>query len=327
MSSNSDQTRQSTTTTTTSDPFQLHADLYAIARPTYPLQVIEKIVSSLDPSNGGRHLAVDVGAGSGQLTFALAHYFDKVLGIDKSIAQLEQRKEHQSRRHNPADGGDETIQGKKFNVDFQQGLATDLAKIMTSSSSSSSRADLVTCAQMYHWLVADGTAHEFLQQVQSILQPTTGRLAMLGYSVPSIVSSSALQEIFEEYYVDTLKSRQDPKTTPGYMWPIDRRLVDSQYASLDFPGFTVLERCTMTELKTIPVSIFIAYMKSMSAYQTLMQQQQQNAATTDSRITSSLQDPMERVQQRMYEIASSPDELIQVQYPFFLILLQPNSGV
>lgn len=70
-----------------------HASNYALARPSPPKLLIDSIVKYLQsglPSNknGSWTQAVDVGAGSGQTTFLIKDYFDQILGVDISAAQI-----------------------------------------------------------------------------------------------------------------------------------------------------------------------------------------------------------------------------------------------
>ena len=58
---------------------------YSLHRPQYPEKLIELACSNL-PSY---EFALDVACGSGQLTQAVSNRFVKVLGIDRSNAQIE----------------------------------------------------------------------------------------------------------------------------------------------------------------------------------------------------------------------------------------------
>lgn len=58
---------------------------YAIHRPRYPETLIERACLNLPSSEQ----ALDVASGSGQLTHALSKRFVKVIGIDRSKAQLD----------------------------------------------------------------------------------------------------------------------------------------------------------------------------------------------------------------------------------------------
>ena len=58
---------------------------YSLHRPRYPGALIERACLNLPSSEQ----ALDVACGSGQLTHAIANGFDKVIGIDRSKAQLD----------------------------------------------------------------------------------------------------------------------------------------------------------------------------------------------------------------------------------------------
>ena len=58
---------------------------YSLHRPKYPDKLIDLACSNLSSYD----MALDVACGSGQLTNALSSRFGKVIGIDRSKAQLE----------------------------------------------------------------------------------------------------------------------------------------------------------------------------------------------------------------------------------------------
>ena len=58
---------------------------YSLHRPRYPEKLIDLACSNLK----SHELALDVACGSGQLTHSLSTRFEKVIGIDRSKAQLE----------------------------------------------------------------------------------------------------------------------------------------------------------------------------------------------------------------------------------------------
>ena len=82
-----------------------HSQLYSSFRPSVPETLLEKVVGFLGPGMSifrlkyifresyGKpldksQLALDVGCGSGQATFSLTKYFEKVIGIDVSQEQI-----------------------------------------------------------------------------------------------------------------------------------------------------------------------------------------------------------------------------------------------
>lgn len=79
-------------------------------------------------------------------------------------------------------------------------------------------ADLVTAAQAAHWF----DLPDFYQEARRIAQPGCV-LALISYGVP--ILEPDLDERFQSFYRDEI----------GPYWPPERRLVDSDYASIDFP--------------------------------------------------------------------------------------------
>ncbi|XP_077998586.1 putative methyltransferase DDB_G0268948 isoform X3 [Glandiceps talaboti] len=67
------------------------AKAYQKFRPTYPEEIMERVVSFLKHKNTGPwSLAIDVGCGSGQSTRSLSDHFETVIGCDVSNNQLEE---------------------------------------------------------------------------------------------------------------------------------------------------------------------------------------------------------------------------------------------
>jgi len=79
-------------------------------------------------------------------------------------------------------------------------------------------ASLVTAAQAAHWF----NLHEFYQEVRRITLPG-GILALISYGVLSL--EPHLDNMFQEFYWNDLSP----------YWPPERTLVDTGYASIEFP--------------------------------------------------------------------------------------------
>jgi predicted TPR repeat methyltransferase len=68
-----------------------HATRYALTRPTYPPELMKKIIGFLGMKYKGVYdYAADVGCGSGQSTQLLSPYFQKVYGYDVSGNQIKE---------------------------------------------------------------------------------------------------------------------------------------------------------------------------------------------------------------------------------------------
>ena len=129
------------------------ADAYLKYRPTFGEDIFNTIVQFCQESSScDFNLAVDVGCGSGQSSVPLTKYFQKVIGIDSSRAQLERAP-------------------KGFcNLQFFEGKGEDLSAVH------SSQVDLVTTAQALHWM----NKSVFFQEADRILKPG-GSLIVYGY--------------------------------------------------------------------------------------------------------------------------------------------------
>ena len=69
------------------------SESYSHSRPQYPLQICELIFSSTR-TKSPTATAVDIGCGPGCCTLQLAHFFDKVIGVDPSHEQLQYAMQH-----------------------------------------------------------------------------------------------------------------------------------------------------------------------------------------------------------------------------------------
>jgi SAM-dependent methyltransferase len=133
------------------DLFSTKSSDYARFRPTYPPALFAWLASAAR----GRSVAVDVGAGNGQAAIALAAWFERVLAVEPSAAQLANATAHE--RVTYQRGGAE-----------QTGLPDGVA-------------DLLTVAQAFHWF-----EHErFFAEVRRVVHPG-GLLALWCYDLATI---------------------------------------------------------------------------------------------------------------------------------------------
>jgi ubiquinone/menaquinone biosynthesis C-methylase UbiE len=129
--------------------FSNQADAYAKYRPSYPIELINYILSFTN----SRQCAWDVATGNGQAALLLANYFENVFATDASEKQLS----FAVRRHN---------------------ITYSVAPAEKTSFANNSF-DLITIAQAYHWFNAELFAKEALR----VARPGAV-IAAWGYTIP-----------------------------------------------------------------------------------------------------------------------------------------------
>lgn len=148
---------------------------YARFRPTYP-PALAAHLATLAP---GRHRALDVGCGSGQLTVQLADHFTEVVGTDPSRAQIANATPHRR-------------------VTYLCAPAEDLPL-------PDRCADLVTAAQAAHWF--DRPA--FYAEARRLGTPGAP-LALISYGVLRL-DDAAVQARFARFYDDEVGAFWPPE--------------------------------------------------------------------------------------------------------------------
>ena len=167
-----------TTPPRTAALFDAQADEYKKHRPTYNAAVVAAVLGRSDAASITR--ALDVGAGSGQLTRKLAAALPPsahVEGVDACAAQVQ-----------CAEGGGEGAAGATFSFRVADTLATgaDDASI-----------DLLTVAQALHWLMDPLEAGDdvtpprpFYIEAARVLRPRA-TLAAISYGVPRLEGANS----------------------------------------------------------------------------------------------------------------------------------------
>ncbi|PVD31650.1 hypothetical protein C0Q70_07067 [Pomacea canaliculata] len=207
------------------------ATAYAKYRPTYGKEVFDTIINFCKETNDSLSLAIDVGCGSGQSTIPLAKDFDKVIGIDVSVKQIENAPENLP------------------NVSFRTGLAEDLSFL------SDGTVDLVTVAQTLHWL----DLKAFFGEVQRILKPG-GSLVVYGYGLAVLDNSKAL-EVQNYIYRDVL----------GGYWDRGRDKIEEHYSSFSLPFPEWRRNDSFKIERSWTVDEYMGYLSSWSAWHTYLQ--------------------------------------------------------
>ncbi len=145
------------------DNFSHQSEDYSKFRPTYPSELVEKIVS-LAPE---KKLALDVATGNGQFAAAISKYFETVHATDISDNQLLHAKRvlNVIYKKMPAETTD-------FEDDFF---------------------DLITVAQAVHWFDFD----VFYKEIHRILKPD-GIFAIIGYGLMN--TNPETDKIIHKFY-------------------------------------------------------------------------------------------------------------------------------
>ena len=256
-----------------------HAAAYAAFRPSYPRSVLDVIASFMRAHghSSARHsLAVDVACGSGQSTFFLCDAFESVVGIDVSPAQIANARAKCVEK--PSNGAQ---------IEFRVGSAYELP-VGTAS------ADLVSCAQAWHWLDPD----KFYAEAKRILRPR-GCLAVYGYGNVKLENERG-QLLVSEFY----RSLRE-----GGYWHKERKHIDEEYQDVLLP-FSETERHNIIMTSELSLSQFIGYVSTWSGLQTYCQRHP--GSTT-----------LQELQQSLQACLGSPDEAeprVHLSFPVFLAL-------
>ncbi|GMM34669.1 trans-aconitate 3-methyltransferase [Saccharomycopsis crataegensis] len=150
---------------------------YDLARPTYPLSFIQYVVDwhkkSSPETSLGVTVSVDIGCGTGQVTFPLyeeIQYADNVYGVDPSAVMIQKCQDTQnSKDHSTITKGE---------LCFKQAAAEKLDDVFPLES-----VDLLTGAECFHWF----KHQEFFEVAHKILKPH-GTLAYWFYVDPVVIS-------------------------------------------------------------------------------------------------------------------------------------------
>ena len=219
----------------------LHAQLYAKYRPTYPKDLLNRICRFLRASGSPQHasaaeerydLAVDVACGSGQSTFFLASKFRRCIGVDVSKRQVEfARKKAQEK-------------GATRDVEFVVGSASQIPL-------EPAVADLVGCAQAWHWFEQPGS---FYDEAKRVLKPG-GVLAVYGYG-NMILENKESNDLVSDFYWKTLHPYKHA----------NRRHIDELYREVVLP-FERTERHDFSMGVSMTLPQVIGYLSSSSYYQ------------------------------------------------------------
>jgi SAM-dependent methyltransferase len=157
------------------DLFSKQAATYARYRPTYPVTLIDYIVSFVKEKN----TAWDCATGNGQAAVLLAKHFDKIVATDTSEKQI-------------------MLAEKKDNIVYSTGKAEG-------THFADHTFDLITVAQAYHWFQFD----LFEKEVKRIAKPGAV-VAVWGYNIPQC-NDETINRLIKHFYKDTVGPYWDPE--------------------------------------------------------------------------------------------------------------------
>lgn len=157
------------------DHFSADAARYAVFRPVYPPLLVDWL-ASLCPSKG---LALDVGCGSGQLSWALARRFERVVATDASAEQIAKAVASPKVRYVVAPAERSGLEG--------------------------GTADLVVAAQAAHWFELEA----FYAEVKRVVRPG-GIVALVCYE-RCVIDGGAIDAAVERLYSGRLGAFWPPE--------------------------------------------------------------------------------------------------------------------
>lgn len=229
-------------------------------------------------------LAVDVGCGSGQGTVLLAPYFNQVVGMDISPAQLENTQANQ----------------QCANVSYRESPAEDLPL-------ESGTVDLLTSMTAAHWF----DWPRFQVEVDRVLKPG-GCMALLSYGMDMVLeygdSSEKLKEICQECYAVLRPFRNSYLPSPSSL-----SIYKDMFNSCLYPDKQWHEG--LEERKPITVNGYISLVQTFSAYRKCMEEDSQQAEELSNCIRNKLLDAM--------QVSSSDTEVTIVTKYFYWIAWKP----
>ncbi|CAN3365389.1 trans-aconitate 3-methyltransferase [Diutina catenulata] len=235
---------------------------YDDSRPTYPVAFYQTVLEKTE----GRDLAVDIGCGTGIVTFKLAPHFKQVIGTDPSQAMIDQCRKSAS---------------DTKNVSFYIGNGEHHPSQVAPKS-----VDLITAGECAHWF----DHAKFFEESHRVLK-AGGTLAFWLYKDPIFADPKA-NEIYRKYTWESSFDHKADETFERYMGPYYQQPGHDYLGSLlkekPVPAdlFTDIERVEylldehqkpttipstpLSIKKTVTMSWFNNYVRSWSAYHSWM---------------------------------------------------------
>ncbi|KAG5421894.1 hypothetical protein I9W82_000987 [Candida metapsilosis] len=249
---------------------------YDDSRPNYPEPFYQELVK-YHKEKGETDLAVDIGCGSGFVTFKLLDYFDHVIGTDPSATMISQ-----------CQGSSRKLPESK-SIEFIIGTAESHPSTISPES-----VDLITGAECCHWV----DHAKFYAESARVLK-SNGTLAYWFYKDPVFVGCPKANAIYKKYTYNSSKELNPQDKFERYMGPYYQQpghdylrsllkekspptdlfydIVRHEYISErdGVPNATEDAYVTKTPLfihKVIDMKWFLNYVRSWSAYHTWMKE-------------------------------------------------------
>ena len=178
-------------------------DFYAAFRPSYASALYKTI---LDFHHGPREMAVDLGAGPGIVTRALAPSFTRVIGTDPSPGML-------------AKARSAATSPEVSNITYHEAAAECLPFV------ADGQADMVVSGQAAHWF----DYPRVWSELSRILRDG-GTLAFWGYKDPAFVGYAKATVILDRYAYG-----KGPELLGDYWLQPGRKMVQNQYRDIKPP--------------------------------------------------------------------------------------------
>ena len=213
-----------------------HVSTYAQYRPHYSIKVRNVIKDFMEKQGCGFGSVVDVGTESGQALSYWSEVFRNCVGVDINAEQIKR--------------ATKAFQDKgATNVKLHVSPAEDLPL-------SAGSCDLVTCATTWHWLDAE----KFYKKATRVLRQP-GVLAVYSYGIPFFPHNQKATDVTMKFHTETLSKA----------WPPGMRHIVNKYKEVELP-YSVTERHDITQEWPIPLSQFVAFLRTLVSYRKYMKE-------------------------------------------------------
>ncbi|EGW35315.1 uncharacterized protein SPAPADRAFT_58538, partial [Spathaspora passalidarum NRRL Y-27907] len=171
---------------------------YDDSRPNYPESFYQALID-YHSKKSNCDIAVDIGCGSGFVTFKLLQYFKHVIGTDPSSSMINQCISSLSSKEK-----------SEHRIEFLLGTAEQQPDIVKEKS-----VDLITGAECCHWV----DHPKFFKESARVLKPN-GTLAYWFYKDPVFIGFPKANEVYNNYtYGSSCDNEEEKYDFERYMGP------------------------------------------------------------------------------------------------------------